>query len=82
MILNLAKRRKTVRKFKKEKPPIEKILKSIEAAKEAPSGMNAQPWHFIIIETSERKRDSRPLRGGRKEILRKDERKTWRMVVR
>jgi len=41
----------------------------IEAAKEAPSGMNAQPWHFIITETSERKRDSRPLRGGRKEIL-------------
>ena len=61
MILNLAKRRKTVRKFKKEKPPIEKILKSIEAAKEAPSGMNAQPWHFIIIETSERKREIRGL---------------------
>ncbi|ACS90115.1 MULTISPECIES: nitroreductase family protein [Thermococcus] len=61
MIQNLAKRRKTVRKFKKEKPPIEKILKIIEAAKEAPSGMNAQPWHFIIIETPERKREIRGL---------------------
>ncbi|MBP1912399.1 nitroreductase family protein [Thermococcus stetteri] len=49
-VLELAKRRKTVRKFMPDKPPKEDILKAIEAAKEAPSGMNAQPWKFVIIE--------------------------------
>ncbi|WP_175059367.1 nitroreductase family protein [Thermococcus sp. 2319x1] len=52
----LAKRRKTVRKFMPDKPPKEDILKAIEAAKEAPSGMNAQPWHFVIIESIEMKK--------------------------
>ncbi len=52
-ILELAKRRKTVRKFSSEKPPIELILKAIEVAKEAPSGMNAQPWYFLVVSDPE-----------------------------
>ncbi|CAB49804.1 nitroreductase family protein [Pyrococcus abyssi] len=60
-VLELAKRRKTVRKFLPNKPPRELILKAIEAAKEAPSGMNAQPWKFIIIEDHELKRKIREL---------------------
>lgn len=68
MILELAKRRKTVRKFKKEKPPKYSLLSAIEAAKEAPSGMNAQPWHFVIIEEEGMKRQIRELceKGERK----------------
>ncbi|USS40172.1 nitroreductase family protein [Thermococcus aggregans] len=42
-------------KFKKERFPIEKLLRAIEAAKEAPSGMNAQPWHFLIVESDKMK---------------------------
>lgn len=53
MILDLAKKRKTVRKFKREKPPIEKLLKCLAAAREAPSGMNAQPWRFVVVESRE-----------------------------
>ena len=49
-VLELAKRRKTVRKFLPDKPPMEDILKAIEAAKEAPSGMNAQPWKFVVVD--------------------------------
>jgi len=49
MILNLAKRRKTVRNFKPEIPPLDDILYAIKTAKEAPSGMNSQPWYFLII---------------------------------
>lgn len=49
-VLELAKRRKTVRRFLPDKPPMEDLLKSIEAAKEAPSGMNAQPWRFVVID--------------------------------
>ncbi|NJE08632.1 nitroreductase family protein [Thermococcus sp. M39] len=49
-VLELAKRRKTVRKFLSEKPPLSDVMRAIEAAKEAPSGMNAQPWHFVVID--------------------------------
>jgi len=55
MILEMAKKRKTVRKFKREKPPLEKLLKCLEAAKEAPSGMNAQPWRFVVVESQKKK---------------------------
>ncbi|WP_042698070.1 nitroreductase family protein [Thermococcus sp. PK] len=60
-VLELAKRRRTVRKFKNKKPPIEKLLRALEAAKEAPSGMNAQPWHFVIIESIEMKKQVREI---------------------
>ena len=59
MIVELAKKLKTVRKFKTGNPPLESVLKAIEVAKEAPSGMNAQPWHFLLIESSEKKRKIR-----------------------
>lgn len=49
-VLELAKRRKTVRKFLPDKPPKEDILKAIKVAKEAPSGMNAQPWKFVVVD--------------------------------
>lgn len=49
MLLDIAKSRKTVRKFKSSIPPLRDILYAIEVAKEAPSGMNAQPWLFYII---------------------------------
>ncbi|MBO8160067.1 MAG: nitroreductase family protein [Thermosipho sp. (in: Bacteria)] len=49
MILKLAQSRKTIRKFKPEIPPLKNLLYAIETAKEAPSGMNYQPWKFIII---------------------------------
>ncbi|WP_297071195.1 nitroreductase family protein [Thermococcus sp.] len=49
-VLELAKRRKTVREFLPERPQKDDILKGIKAAKEAPSGMNAQPWKFVVID--------------------------------
>lgn len=49
-ILELARRRKTVRKFLPERPPEEDVLRAIAAAKEAPSGMNAQPWKFVVVD--------------------------------
>jgi nitroreductase len=49
-VLELAKRRKTVRQFLPDKPPMEDVLTAIKAAKEAPSGMNAQPWKFVVVD--------------------------------
>ncbi|KAF2956931.1 nitroreductase family protein [Marinitoga sp. 38H-ov] len=54
-ILELAKNRKTVRKFSKDIPPIEDIKYAINIAKEAPSGKNDQPWLFILITNKEEK---------------------------
>jgi len=49
MLFEIARNRKTVRKFKSTIPPMRDILYAIEVAKEAPSGMNAQPWFFFVI---------------------------------
>jgi len=59
MLLKLARRRKTVRQFLPERPPVEKVLQAIEAAKEAPSGMNVQPWHFVLVSNPGLKRKIR-----------------------
>jgi nitroreductase len=48
-VLELATRRKTVRKFSAKKVPLDDILYALEAARQAPSGANGQPWRFIII---------------------------------
>ncbi|ACJ75549.1 iodotyrosine dehalogenase 1 [Thermosipho africanus Ob7] len=50
MIFDLAKKRKTTRIFLNEKVNIEDIKYAINVAKEAPSGMNSQPWHFVIVD--------------------------------
>lgn len=41
--------RKTIRKYSKEKPPIEDIKKIINSARLAPSATNSQNWKFIAI---------------------------------
>ncbi|MER3428003.1 MAG: hypothetical protein C4334_07860 [Pyrinomonas sp.] len=41
--------RRSVRQFAPDMPPRELILRAIEAATYAPSGMNKQPWRFIVV---------------------------------
>jgi nitroreductase len=48
-VLELATSRKTVRKFSTKQVPMDDILYALEAASQAPSGANGQPWRFIII---------------------------------
>jgi nitroreductase len=50
MIVEIARRRKSIRKFKPDRFDINILFECIDAAKEAPSGSNAQPWHFVIVE--------------------------------
>jgi nitroreductase len=49
-ILDIIKKRRSIRKYKKENVPRKMLLKLIEAAIWAPSGSNVQPWYFIIID--------------------------------
>ena len=46
---NLAKKRRSVRDFKKQKIDFEIIKNAVLAAGTAPNGANLQPWHFVII---------------------------------
>jgi nitroreductase len=41
--------RRSVRQFSPEVPPRDLVLHAIEAATHAPSGMNKQPWRFVVI---------------------------------
>lgn len=46
-------KRKTIRKFKDTKIEKEEILSLIEAAINAPSAHNFQPWEFIVVDSNE-----------------------------
>lgn len=41
--------RRSVRKYKPDEIPIEKLYKVIESANWAPSDGNSQPWHFYVL---------------------------------
>jgi nitroreductase len=53
--LELAKKRRSIRKFKPESIPDEYVDKIIEAARLSPSGGNSQPWEFIVVRKKELK---------------------------
>jgi nitroreductase len=44
--------RRSVRQFSPVAPPRELVLRAIEAATLAPSGMNKQPWRFVVVANS------------------------------
>lgn len=49
-LVKIFEKRRTIRQYSKEKPDREIILNAIRVASLAPSGANAQPWHFAVIE--------------------------------
>ena len=51
----LAKTRRSVRKYKPDPLPRESIERCLEAARLAPSACNSQPWRFIVFESNEEK---------------------------
>ena len=54
-LLELVKKRRSVRRFRPEPIPDEYVDKIIEVARWAPSAANSQPWEFIIIKKEELK---------------------------
>lgn len=52
-LLEFLKSRRSVRKFKETRPPIEEVVKAIDVARFAPSAKNSQPWRFIVIDNPE-----------------------------
>ena len=58
--------RRSVRAYKPDPVPDEVLKKVLNAARIAPSGSNRQPWKFIIIKESERKKKMIDLCEGQK----------------
>lgn len=50
---SLANKRFSVRKFENKPVEEEKLIAVLEAARIAPSAVNYQPWHFIVIRDKE-----------------------------
>lgn len=48
-ILELARRRRTARRFSPEPVDLGDVLSALEAACQSPSGANWQPWRFVIV---------------------------------
>ncbi len=50
------KKRRSIRRFKPDPIPEEKIRLLLESARLAPSGTNTQPWRFIIVKDNDTKK--------------------------
>lgn len=50
MLNTIATKRKTVRRYKPDIPPIEDIYKVLDTVRQAPSGSNKQPWRFLVVD--------------------------------
>ena len=55
--LQLAKSRRSIRKFLKKPIPDEAVEKIIRAASYAPSARNTQPWDFVVVQDPEVKEE-------------------------
>lgn len=62
--------RRSIRKFKDQIVPCELIKKIIIAAHKAPSGMNRQPWKFVVLQ-GEKKADLIQILQKRTNFLKK-----------
>lgn len=54
-LLELVKTRRSIHRFKPDPLPDDYIEKILEVARWAPSGMNMQPWEFVVVKEPELK---------------------------
>lgn len=54
-LIDLIRKRRSIRKFKEKQVERDAIIKCIEAARFAPSADNKQPWRFLILDDQKRK---------------------------
>ncbi len=56
VVLDTIKERRSIRKYQSKSIPEEVILKVLEAGIWAPSGLNNQPWRFVLVRNSQVKK--------------------------
>ncbi len=54
-VLDIIKSRRSIREYTKEMPKNQDMEKILEAARWAPSGLNNQPWRFLVIKDKAKK---------------------------
>jgi nitroreductase len=55
-VLNAIRHRRSIRKYKPEAIPEEKLQTILEAARLAPSASNRQPWRFVLVQNADSKK--------------------------
>ncbi len=53
--LTLARTRRSIRRYRPDPVPEDLLGKVLEAARWAPSAVNSQPWHFLVVTGAERR---------------------------
>lgn len=56
-VFEAIKTRRSVRSYKSDPVPEEKLNKVLEAARLAPSAHNDQPWKFVVVQDPERRKE-------------------------
>ena len=56
-VFEAIQKRKSIRAYEKTPVPEETVKKILDAARLAPSALNCQPWHFIVVAGSEKRKD-------------------------
>ena len=69
MILDLIEKRYSLRNFSNKMPSFDDIRTVLEAGRLAPSFLNVQPWHFIVVKDDNMKKLLYDLSGGQQHIL-------------
>ncbi|HAH20329.1 MAG: hypothetical protein A2Y00_10220 [Omnitrophica WOR_2 bacterium GWF2_43_52] len=54
-ILDIIRKRRSIREYKKDMPKDTEIEKILESGRWAPSGLNNQPWRFLVIKEKGKK---------------------------
>ncbi len=67
-VSELIKSRRSIRKFKPDPVPDEKIRLLLESARLAPSGTNTQPWRFIVVKDDNTKKKLRKASHNQRHI--------------
>jgi len=55
-VLEAIKMRRSIRKYRPQRIPDEKLKTILDAARLAPSAANRQPWRFVVVEDTERRK--------------------------
>jgi len=56
-LLELVKNRRSFRRFKPDPIPKGIVEKVLDVARHVPSGGNAQPWEFVVVQDTKTKRE-------------------------
>lgn len=60
-LVKIYARRRTIRDFSREIPPLEVVVNALDIARLAPNGANKQPWSFSLISSPDMKSEIRKL---------------------